>query len=154
MNNILRYLFPLLACFLVHTSLAAAQVPPTPAPVPEIPFVAQGRAAPFDGFLVRGPDLAQWRGRIELLEHQLTLDVTTEQRIAAIQIQLEQARTEAVTARLTLRERLWTEQATALTRDLAAARKDAVRGFWESPTLWFAVGVLVTAALSVSLVAL
>jgi len=146
-----RFSLPFLLCFLAHASMASAQPVPT---APEIPYLAQNRPAPFDGFLVRGPDLAQWRQRIELLEHQLTLDVTTEQRIAAVQIQLEQARTEAVTARLTLRERLWTEQATTLTRDLAAARKDAVRGFWESPTLWFAFGVLVTAALSISLVAM
>lgn len=151
---ILRYTLPFFLCFLLHASLASAQVPPTPAPVPEIPFVAQGRTAPFDGFLVRGPDLAQWRGRIELLEHQLTLDVTTEQRIAAVQIQLEAARTEAVTARLALRERLWTEQAAALTRDLAAARKDAVRSWYESPTMWFAFGVLVMSALSIALVAM
>lgn len=150
----MRYFFPFLLCILAHASMASAQPVPTPPPVPEIPYLAQGRPAPFDGFLVRGPDLAQWRQRIELLEHQLTLDVTTEQRIAAVQVSLEQARTEAVTSRLALRERLWTEQATTLTRDLAAARKDAVRSWYESPTLWFAVGVLVTAALSVSLVAL
>jgi hypothetical protein len=148
----MRYFFPFpfLFCVLAHASMAAAQ----PAPAPEIPYLAQGRTAPFDGFLVRGPDLAQWRQRIELLEHQLTLDVTTEQRIAAIQVSLEGARTTAVTERLALRERLWTEQATALTRDLALARKDAVRGFWESPTLWFAFGVLVTSALSIALVAM
>jgi hypothetical protein len=148
-----RFSLPFLLCFLAHASTVAAQ--PVPAtPVPEIPYLAQGRTAPFDGFLVRGPDLAQWRQRIELLEHQLALDVTTEQRIAAVQISLEQARTEAVTARLNLRERLWTEQATTLTRDLAAARKDAVRSWYESPTMWFAFGVLVTAALSISLVAM
>jgi hypothetical protein len=149
-----RFSLPFLLCFLAHASMASAQPVPTPPPVPEIPYLAQNRPAPFDGFLVRGPDLAQWRQRIELLEHQLTLDVTTEQRIAAVRIELEQARTEAVTARLTLRERLWTEQATTLTRDLAAARKDAVRSWYESSTLWFAFGVLVTAALSISLVAM
>ena len=147
-----RYFFPLLLCVFVHASIAAAQ--PAPAPAPEIPYLAQGRSAPFDGFLVRGPDLAQWRQRIELLEHQLTLDVTTEQRIAAVQVSLEQARTEAVTARLALRERLWTAQAADLTRDLAAARKDAVRSWYESSTLWFGLGVLVTSVLSIALVAM
>jgi|SRR3990172_9239032 len=149
-----RYILIFALSFFLHISSALAQVPTAPPTAPEIPYLAQGRTAPFDGFLVRGPDLAQWRQRIELLEHQLTLDVTTEQRIAAVQVQLEQTRTEAVTARLVLRERLWTEQATILTRDLAAARRDAIRSWFESPTLWFAVGVLVATALSISLVAL
>ena len=91
-----RYFFPFLLCIFVHTAVASAQ----PAPVQEIPYLAQGRTAPFDGFLVRGSDLAQWRQRIELLEHQLTLDVSTAERIATIQVSLEAARTEAVTARL------------------------------------------------------
>lgn len=147
-----RYFFPFLLCVLAHASMAAAQ--PAPVAVPEIPYLAQGRSAPFDGFLIRGTDLAQWKLRIELLEHQLTLDVTTAERIAAVQVSLEQARTEAVTARLALRERLWTAQATALTRDLAAARKDAVRSWYESSTLWFGLGVFVTAVLSIALVAM
>jgi len=124
------------------------------AQVAEIPYLSQGRPAPFEGFLVRGPDLANWKSRIELLEHQLTLDVSTEQRIAEIRVSLEQARTQAAEARLVLRERLWREQATTLSRDLAEARKNATRSWWENSTLWFSLGVILTTALSVTLTVL
>ena len=66
---------------------------------------------------------------------------------------LEQARTHAVEERLALRERLWREQTAALAQELEKARRAAVRGFWETPSLWFAFG-LVTAIVSAVVLAL
>jgi len=113
----------------------------------DIVHLPQNRPAPFEGFLLREDDLLRWRQRIELLEHRLTLDLDTERRVAAVQVSLEQARTRAVEERLALRERLWREQTAALARELEKARRAAVRGFWEQPSLWFAFG-LVTAIVS------
>jgi hypothetical protein len=122
--------------------------------VPDIPYLATGRPAPFDGFLIRGTDLAQWKLRIEILDHQLTYDVATEVRVAALQVSLEAARTTAVEERLALRDRLWTEQGNTLTRELMQARKDAIRSWYESPTLWFTCGVIVSSILAIALAAM
>lgn len=126
---------------------------PHPALGQDIVHLPQNRPAPFEGYLLREDDLLRWRQRIELLEHRLTLDLDTERRVAAVQVSLEQARTHAVEERLALRERLWREQTAALAQELEKARRAAVRGFWEQPSLWFAFG-LVTAIVSAVVLAL
>jgi hypothetical protein len=132
------------ACTALLPAVAVAQ---------DIVHLPQNRPAPFEGFLLREDDLLRWRQRIELLEHRLTLDIDTERRVAALQMALEQARTRAVEERLALRERLWREQTAALAQELDKARRAAVRGFWETPSLWFAFG-LVTAIVSAVVLAL
>jgi len=149
MIRILPFAFCLLA-----SSVAAAQSTPATPPLQEVPYLPQGRPAPFEGFLIRGPDLAQWKLRILVLEHQLDMTVTTEHRVAEVETRLNSARVQAVEERLALRDRLWTEQTTVLIKDLARARQAAIRSWYESPTLWFAVGVLITAVLSVTLVSM
>ena len=140
------------ALFHLFVALLVVCAPPTVA-AQDIVHLPQNRPAPFEGYLLREDDLLRWRQRIEMLEHRLTLDLDTERRVAAAQVSLEQARTQAAEERLALRERLWREQTAGLARELEKARSVAVRGFWESPSLWFALGLL-TATVSAVLLAL
>ena len=130
-------------CTLALYFAACTALLPAVAVAQDSVHLPQNRPAPVEGFLLREDDLLRWRQRIELLEHRLTLDTDTERRVAALQVALEQARTRAVEERLA--------QTAALAQELDKARRAAVRGFWESPSLWFAFGLLTAVVSAVTL---
>jgi len=109
----------------------------------EVAFVPQGRPAPFAGFLLEGQDLARWRFHIETLEYRLARDAEAASARLEVLLGMERARTSAAEERLTLRDTLWQQRVEQLAGELREARQSSERAWYESPVLWFAVGMLV-----------
>lgn len=124
-----------------------AQTPPgspeSTEPRGEVVFLPAGRPAPFAGFLLEGQDLARWRFHIETLEYRLARDAEAAAARLDVLLGMERARTSAAEERLTLRDTLWQQRVEQLASELREARRAVERGWWESPALWFAIGMVV-----------
>lgn len=99
--------------------------------------------APFTGMLIPDDELIAWRREIERLRFELLL---LQQRADAMRVAdaaLSAAHVAAGTERLELRERLWTERATELTRERNAARARQGPRWWQRGSLWLPVGLVV-----------
>lgn len=96
-------------------------------------------------------DVLRWARTIEDLQHRLDLDVRTEHLRSAALLELEQARTAAVRATMELHDGLWGGRQREWVASLEQARRSAERGWWESPALWFAIGLIVATGVAVGL---
>jgi len=146
--------FRALVVLLVVLSTSALLTAPAGAQTVELPeplLLREGARAPFTGQLMPQEDLLRWAGEIEALRHQLALDVRTERERCDVRLDLERARTTAAAETLTLHETLWRTRVEELATALTQARTNAVREWWESPVLWFALGAVVTAGAAVAL---
>lgn len=121
--------------------------------LPEPRLLREGDRAPFTGQLILQSDLLQWAMRIETLEHRLELDVRTERERCEVHLELERARTTAAAATTELHDALYEARLTELATALTEARRSAERQWYESPALWFAIGLVVSAGAMVGIVA-
>lgn len=119
--------------------------------LPEPTLLHQGDRAPFQGELITQEDLLRWAMRIEFLQRELVLDAQRADAVTAAKLDMERARTQAAEDRLRLHEALWTQRATLLGQEVTAARRSAERQWYESPVLWFCVGVVLTAGATIAL---
>lgn len=119
--------------------------------LPEPRLLREGERAPFTGQLMAQEDVLRWAATIEGLEHRLTLDVRTEVERCDVRLELERARTTAAGETLALHTALWTARTEELTAALNEARRSGERQWYESPALWFAIGAVVTAGVTVAL---
>lgn len=111
-----------------------------PAPAQDITYVQEGARSPFSGMLFPMDTAARWRNRIDLLEHQLTLDVQREHDIAQI-------RYDAYEERLaTLRTQMEADR-TTLQRALDSSQR---RGLRSHPMLWYSLGAATVVVLVVT----
>lgn len=125
-----------------------AQPPEVPEPRERIERVEVGGRVPWTGLLVEEALLVDWRLRIELLEHRLTLEAEAATERAIARQDAYSARLEIEGERRQLEVGLWQGKARELGAALQAAQADAGLGFFE----WLAIGatgaVLCTAALA------
>ena len=119
--------------------------------LPEPRLIQSGERAPFTGQLISQSDLMQWALRIEMLEHRLATDLRTGVERCEVHLTLERARTTAAVETTNLRDGLFTQRLRELGESLVAARSSAVRAWFESPLLWFAVGAVASAAAAIAL---
>ena len=105
-----------------------------------------GTRAPFAGMLIRDADLTTWRLLLERAQFRLRLFDERAAAVLELSIERERVSTRAAEARDALHEELWRQRVAELTTAVNDARVAAVRGWWEHPALWFAVGVVLAAA--------
>lgn len=97
--------------------------------------------APFAGLLIRQDDLVRWRLEIEGLRYRLSAETARHAEELAIRERLSAARLSAASERTELVESLWRARGVELTQRVREAEERAERSVWESPVLWFAVGL-------------
>jgi multidrug resistance efflux pump len=115
----------------------------------EILPLRRGATAPRDGLLIDAGDLLQIQQEYERMRFLLERTTERDRETCDVRVEMERARTSACEERLRLRDELWTarqaELAAAVAEAREAARNAAERAWFESPILWFVVGVAVTA---------
>lgn len=104
-----------------------------------------GTRAPFAGMLIRDSDLTEWRLLLERAQFRLRIFELRAAEVLELRIEQERVRTRSAESRLELREELWRQRVAEISEQLASARADSVRQWWEHPALWFSIGVVVTA---------
>ncbi len=113
--------------------------------LPEPTLLQVGARAPFTGQLMAQEDVLSWARTIEGLERQLAAEVTRQADLCAARITGEQARTTAAEGTTALHDALFEQRITALAAEVVETRQAAMRQWYESPALWFGIGVLVAA---------
>lgn len=111
-------------------------------PAPRIVALDAGEAAPFEGMLIPDDELIAWRREIERLRNELVLIQQRADALRAADAVLADARSRAGDERLALREALWTERATDLTRERDEARAQRGPRWWQRGALWLPVGIV------------
>jgi hypothetical protein len=101
-----------------------------------------GTRAPFAGMLIRDADLTTWRLLLERAQFRLRLFDERAAAVLELNVERERVSIRAAEARNALHEELWRQRVGELTTALNDARVSAMRGWWEHPALWFAVGVV------------
>lgn len=151
-------LFCLFLCFAVPSAAAAQETPSAHAPeefrLPEpgdILPLRRGTPAPRDGLLVDADDMLQIQMEYDRLRFALSRTSERDREVCDVRVEMEHARLLAAEERLHLRDDLWNGRQAELVASLDAARQQAAeaaeREWYESPAMWFAVGVLVTGAI-------
>jgi hypothetical protein len=147
---------------LLTTTFAIAQAPaspqaPPPVPEAQLPALGQtealdaGERAPWAGMLVRDDDLFGLQSALMTCRFTLASDQRLAAQVLDARLEQERARTAAATESAALHDRLWSERADQLAAQVLAAQRSAERQWWESPPLWFAVGLVVATAAAVAL---
>jgi hypothetical protein len=153
----MRPLCILLSLLLPVTALAQ-EVPAPPPAAPEDEFrlpepgdlvpLRRGAAAPHDGLLIDAADMLQIYQEYDRMQYLLTRTAERDTETCDVRIEMERARLTACNERLVLRDDLWTARQAELTAQIVEARAEARRAAerqpWESPVLWFVVGVAAT----------
>lgn len=116
---------------------------------PRIVALEDHEAAPFAGMLIPDDELVAWRREIERLRFELVLIQQRADALRAADATLAEASRRVGDERLALREELWTERATSLTRERDEARSRQGPRWWQRGSLWFPVGLAVGAVIGV-----
>jgi hypothetical protein len=134
---------------------AVAQPPVTTAPADQFQLpepgdilpLHRGQTAPQDGLLIGAADLLGIQQGYERMRFLLGLTTQRDAEVCDVRVQVEHARTSAAEERLALHDELWTARQTELVAAVAAAQAQAQhaaeRSVFDSPALWFAIGILV-----------
>lgn len=139
-----------LLCFPpVHASGQEAPVEEFRLPEPgDVLPLRRGASAPRDGLLIDAASMLRITQEYDRMRYLLTRASERDRETCEVRIEMERARIGACEDRLRLRDELWTarqaELVTAVTEARQAAQRAGERQFWESPALWFAVGVVAT----------
>lgn len=139
-------------------SSANAQ-PTAPAAEATLPAVGEtvsldvGQRAPWAGMLLRDDDVFGLQTAVMQCRFSLATGERLQAQILEARVAQEQARTAAAVESAGLHDRLWQARADQLAQQLVAAQRSAERGWWESPALWFAVGLVVAAAAGIGFAA-
>ena len=147
----------LLALVLVLSVTSAAQaqeaVDPEAFRLPEpgeISALRRGVPSPRDGLLIAADDLLHIQMEYDRLRYLLGRTQERDGQVCDARVEMERMRIGACEERLALRDTLWTARQAELLAQIAeareAARRAGERGWYEHPAMWFAVGVLATAA--------
>lgn len=150
----------LILSLLLSTTALAQEVPAPPPAAPEEEFrlpepgelipLRRGAAAPRDGLLIDAEDMLRISQEYDRMRYLLTRTAERDAETCEVRVEMERARLGACEERLRLRDELWTarqnELAMLVTEARAEARHAAERSWFESPVLWFCVGVVATAA--------
>lgn len=158
----MRALCVLLSLLLPVSTLA--QDVPAPEAIPEEEFrlpdpgeilpLRRGSAAPHDGLLIDAEDMLRIQQEYERMRYLLARTSERDRELCAVRVEMEHARLTACEERLRLRDDLWsarqTELVTQVTEARAEARRAAERAWFESPVLWFVVGVAATSVVWVA----
>ena len=152
----MRFICVLLS-FLLPVTVFAQEVP-APPPVPteefrqpepgEILPLRRGASAPRDGLLIDAEDMLRIQQEYDRMRYLLTRTAERDAETCEVRVEMERARTGACEERLLLRDELWTARQAELAALVAeareTARRSAERAWFESPILWFAVGLVAT----------
>lgn len=110
----------------------------------------RGTPAPRDGLLIDADDMLQIQMEYDRMRFALGRTAERDREVCDVRVEMEHARLLAAEERLHLRDELWDARQQELVTSLEEARHQAAqaaqRGWYESPALWFAVGVVVTGA--------
>lgn len=150
----------ILLSLLLPVTAFAQEVPAPPPAAPEEEFrlpepgevlpLRRGVAAPHDGLLIDAEDMLRITQEYDRMRYLLTRTAERDRETCDVRIAMEGARLTACEERLTLRDDLWAARQTELTVQInearAEARRAAERAWFESPVLWFCVGVVATSA--------
>ncbi len=137
----------------IFPSFVDAQTPASAPAEAQLPAVGEtaplelGQRAPWAGMLVRDDDLFGLQTAVMQCRFSLQTGERLSAQILEARVAQEQARTAAATESAALHDRLWQDRATLLSQELVAAQRAGERQWWESPPLWFAIGVLVSGVL-------
>lgn len=110
--------------------------------------LAKGDGAPFEGLLIEQDDLVRWRLYIERLEFRRGRELELWEARQRIERELSQQKIDLHLQASAAREELWETRAKELGKQVTEARQEAIdaaeRSWYESPILWFSLGVLIT----------
>lgn len=148
----------LILSLLLPTIALAQEVPAPPPATPEEEFrlpepgevlpLRRGAAAPRDGLLIDAEDMLRISQEYDRMRYLLTRTAERDAETCDVRVEMERARLSACEERLRLRDELWADRQDELALQIEAARTEARRAaerqFWESPVLWFVVGVTAT----------
>jgi hypothetical protein len=144
-----------LLALLVTTTAVAQETPVTPGefqlPEPsEILPLRRGTAAPHDGLLIDAGDMLRIQQEYDRMRYLLTRTSERDAERCEVQVAMEHAHVSACEERVVLRDTLWTARQAELVAQVmearAQAQRAAERAWYESPVIWFIVGVVATAA--------
>lgn len=156
MSNTVKTTLCILLSLLLPVTALAQDVPPPPPAVEEFALpdpgdlvpLRRGTAAPRDGLLIDAEVMLQIQMEYDRMRYLLTRTAERDVELCNVRVEMERARLTACDERLMLRDDLWTARQSELTAQIvearAAARTAAERSAWESPVLWFVVGVAAT----------
>ena len=108
----------------------------------EVVALDQGDRAPHAGMLVLDEDLFSLQAGLAGARLRLAADAQLAAQVLDARLAQERARTTAAQERVQLHDGLWQDRQRELLVELAAARRRAERGWWESPPLWLVVGLV------------
>jgi anti-sigma-K factor RskA len=100
--------------------------------------------------LIREDDLFGLQSGLMTCRFSLASGERLQAQILDARLAEERARTVAATESAALHDQLWQARADQLAQQLVAAQRSAERGWWESGALWFAIGLVVAAAVGVA----
>jgi hypothetical protein len=148
----------LILSLLISTSAIAQEVPAPPGALPEDEFrlpepgeilpLRRGSTAPRDGLLIEAEDMLRIQQEYERMRFLLERTAERDRETCDVRVEMERARLTACEERLHLRDELWTAREDELNDTIvearAEARRAAERAWFESPVLWFCIGVVAT----------
>jgi hypothetical protein len=148
----------ILSLFVTAPARAQEEVHAPPSALPEDEFrlpepgeilpLRRGTAAPRDGLLIDAEDMLQIQQEYERMRFMLERVSERDRETCDVRVEMEHARLSACEERLRLRDELWDARQNELNDTIvearAEARRAAERAWFESPVLWFIVGVVAT----------
>lgn len=109
-----------------------------------------GQRAPSSGYLLRAELLEAFGQEVERLRFRLELTERTAAERCDVRLEIERARTTAAERSRELEGELWRARAEELAEELRSSRGREGAEWYESPPLWFAIGVVVTSAVAIA----
>lgn len=147
-----------LSLFITAPALAQEEVPAPPSaptddefelPEPtELTPIRRGGTSPRDGLIIDAGEMLDIQMAYDRMRFMLDRIAERDRETCDVRVEMEHARLTACEERLHLRDDLWEAREDELNDTIvearAEARRAAERAWFESPVLWFCIGVVAT----------